>query len=136
MIQHEFFRPTPANTIMADVYDSPEWKEFMGEATYPNTRMGFQFCIDGIPAFAEGSTSIKPGMLANLSVSPAERGKPENILLWLVIPASIKNPGAKKYFDFASSYELKELYDVGVDGVKVKIFGTSMDTPGRSELLG
>jgi len=24
----------------------------------------------------------------------------------------------------------------GVDGVKVKIFSTSMDTPGRSELMG
>ena len=28
------------------------------------------------------------------------------------------------------------LYVTGVDGVKAKVFGTSMDTKGREELLG
>ena len=137
MVQHEFSRPTPADGIMADVYDSPEWKSFMGPPTYPNKRLGFQFCADAVPAFAkEGGVSLKPISLMNLSLSPTERGKAENMLLWMVISTAIKNPGVQKYFNFASNYELKDLWTTGVDGVKAKIFGTSMDTPGRSELLG
>ena len=33
-------------------------------------------------------------------------------------------------------YELDSLYVDGVDGVKVKVFTTSLDSPGRSELMG
>ena len=58
------------------------------------------------------------------------------MLLIIVIPTSIKDPNVKKYYDWAAKYELDELYEVGIDGVKVKVFNTSMDTPGRSELMG
>ena len=49
----------------------------------------------------------------NLSVSPSERGKPENMILFIVIPTSIKDPNIQKYFDFAATYELNDLYDRG-----------------------
>ena len=42
----------------------------------------------------------------------------------------------KKYFDWAAAYELNDLANIGVDGVKVKVFGTSMDSPGRAEMVG
>ena len=39
MLQHEFFRPRNED-LMSDVYDAPSWKNFMGEVTYPNNRIG------------------------------------------------------------------------------------------------
>ena len=32
----------------------------MGEVTFPILRIGLQFCIDAIPAFAAGTLSLKP----------------------------------------------------------------------------
>ena len=148
--------------LISDVYDGDEWKAFMGPATNPVDRVGLQFVIDGIPANTEGSFSFKPGVLMNLSAAPAERGKAEKLLILLVIPTSIKDPNAKKYFDFAATYELNDLFEngkkhlpvclkfyvilshvshmrtqyIGVDGVKIKVFSTSLDSPGRSELMG
>ena len=137
MCQHEFLRPKPHDpNVVADVYDSPAWRDFMGPATYPNTRLGFVFCIDAVPAFAEGSHSVKPGVFSNFSLPPTERGKPENMILHIVIPTKIKDPNVKKYFDFSATYELDDLFINGVEGVKIKIFTTTMDTPGRSELMG
>ena len=62
----------------------------------------------------------------------------------------------KKYFDYVATHELNDLFhtgqsqvymhkpypnpnpnpNTGIKGTKVKVFGTSMDTPGRSELIG
>ena len=39
MLQHEFSRPKNDH-LMSDVYDSPAWKTFMGEAVFPNNRIG------------------------------------------------------------------------------------------------
>ena len=97
---------------------------------------GLLFCIDGIPAFSANTLSLKPGEFVNLSLPPAVRHKVENILLLMLLPASMKGDQAKKYYNFAATYELNDLFRTGVDGVKVKVFSTSMDTPGRSELLG
>ena len=49
---------------------------------------------------------------------------------------TIKAQEQQKYFDFATTYELNELHDSGIDGVKIKVFTTSMDTKGREELSG
>lgn len=38
--QHEFSRPKPPENLMADVYDSPAWKQFMGPPVFPNNRIG------------------------------------------------------------------------------------------------
>ena len=35
-----------------------------------------------------------------------------------------------------AKFELNELFHQGVEGIRVKIFCTSMDTPGRAELMG
>ena len=136
MCQHEFVRPKPDDGLIADVYDCSAWKEFMGPVSYPVQRYGFQYCIDGMPSNAEGSHSVKPGGLSNFSLPPTERFKRENMLLMVVIPTAIKDPGVKKYYDFMATYELNDLFYNGVGGVKMKIFSTSMDTPGRSELMG
>ena len=54
----------------------------------------------------------------------------------MLLPTSAKGHTAKKFFDFAMSYEMNDMHDNGVSGVRVKVFGTSMDTPGRAELIG
>lgn len=112
MIQHEYTRPSNPN-IMADVYDSPEWQRLMGPATYPNDRMGFQVCVDGIPANAERTKSVKPIVGMNLSLSPTERGKHENMMMIGIIPTEIKDPHVKKYFDWIAEYELNDLFENG-----------------------
>ena len=53
----------------------------------------------------------------------------------MLMQQSIKE-GQKKYYDFAAEFELQDLYRVGVAGVKVKIFSSTMDTKGREELSG
>ena len=112
MVQHEFFRPRNEE-VMSDVYDAPAWKDFMGAVVYPNNRIGLLFCIDGIPAFAANTLSLKPAELVNLSLPPAVRSKIENILLMMLLPSSMKGEDAKKYYDFASTYELQDLYTNG-----------------------
>jgi len=136
MCQHEFERPSN-DEYMTDVYDAEAWKKFMGSATFPILRIGLLFCVDAIPAFAAGTLSLKPAEFINLSLPPSERCKSENILLLMLMPANLpKGKAQKKYYDFASKYELTDLAREGVDGVKVKVFSTSMDTKGREELLG
>merc|ERR1712224_453454 len=134
LIQHEIERPCNPS-ILSDIYDSPAWKKFAGQAGSERIdRILLQFCIDGIPAFAAGTLSLKPAEFINLNLPPALRCKSENIMLFMLIPATLKH--CKKYYDFAATYELNELYEQGVEGVKVRVFGTTMDTKGREELLG
>ena len=135
MCQHEFLRPRNEEYI-TDIYDAPGWKEFMGPPTYPNRRLGFVYCIDSFPVNNEGSKSTAPGGFMNASLPPTERGKVENMLISIVFPTSVKGEHQRKYYNFMASYELNGLYTQGVDGLKVKIFTTSMDTPGRAELMG
>ena len=58
------------------------------------------------------------------------------MLLLMLLPSKMKADQSKKYYDFAAKFELNDLCETGVSGVKVKVFGTTMDTPGRAELLG
>jgi len=134
LIQHEFERPSNPDYV-TDVYDTPAWQKFMGPVKYPNKRIGLQMCVDGIPAFAADTYSLKPLAFLNLSLSPTIRGKMQFVLLMMLLPATLKD-GQKKYYDFAAEYELNRLSSEGVGGVKIKIFGTSLDTKGREELLG
>ena len=52
-----------------------------------------------------------------------------------MIPNALKLKAAKKYYDFAARYELNALQLYGLDGIRVIMYGTSLDTPGRRELL-
>ena len=42
---------------------------------------------------------------------------------------------AKKYYDFAAKYEVNDLHSTGIYGIRVLMYGTSLDSPGRRELL-
>ena len=94
MLDHEFLRPKN-DDYLCDVYDSVAWKDLFGDAIYHNNRIGLLFCVDAIPAFAEQGTSLKPGVLINLSLPPSERAKPENMHLWYVMQTSIKGISQK-----------------------------------------
>ncbi len=121
---------------MSDIYDSRAWKQFMGKPKQPCDRIGLQGCTDGFQAFDSGTLSFKPIVFSIASLPPALRYKSEFMLLLMLLPSNAKSLGLKKYFDFAARYELNSLFTKGIDGVKVKIFGMSMDTIGRHELLG
>ena len=87
-LNHEFERPRN-DAYMSDVYDSPSWKHFMGDAQFPIQRIGLLFCVDGIPAFAAGTLSLKSMEFINLSLPPGVRSKAENIMLLMLLPSSL-----------------------------------------------
>ena len=96
---------------------------------------GLLYCVDGIPAFKPGGLSLKPSEFMILSLPPWERCKPENMLLHMLLPSKLKAVALKKYYDWSAKYELTDLHVHGISGIKVKHFGTSLDTPGRQEIL-
>ena len=57
------------------------------------------------------------------------------MLIQAIIPYQLKDAQARKYYDFATDYEMNRLFREGVNGVRVTMFGTSLDSPGRRELL-
>ena len=112
LIEHENDRPRNSR-LVTDVYDTQAWRELAGTASRPIQRILLQFCIDAIPAFAEGSYSLKPAEFMILSLPPALRAKAANIMLFMLIPAIMKS-GQKKFYDFAARYELNALYATGL----------------------
>ena len=112
MLQHEFSRPRNAE-YLTDIYDGDAWKEFMGPPTFPTKRIGLVYCIDSFPANKEGSFSVKPGGYMVGSLPPAQRGKPENMLMTIIIPTGVKDDAQRKYYDFMAQYELNELFREG-----------------------
>ena len=99
---------------MSDLYDSPAWQEFMGAPEFPIQRIALLFCVDGIPAFAAGTLSLKPMEFINLSLPPGVRSKAENIMLLMLLPSSLdKGKAQKKYYDFAATFELNDLATKG-----------------------
>ena len=75
---------------------------------------GLQMCIDGIPAFATNTTPLKPLDFVNLSLPPGVRTKVENMLLMMLLPMDVKGKAMKKYFDFAATFELDDLFHNGM----------------------
>lgn len=69
--------------------------------------------MDGIPAFSANTLSLKPAEFVNLSLPPSLRGKAENILLLMLLPSSLKGDQSKKYYDFAATYDLDDLFHKG-----------------------
>jgi hypothetical protein len=137
LLGYEFSRARNIR-FMTDVMDSPAWQELMGPPSRECKRIGLQFCSDGFQAYTNKNCpkSLKPWCMMVLSLPPALRTRSEFMLLSMLMPANVKNYGQKKYFDFVSEFELQQLWHVGVSGVKVKVFASSMDTPGRADLLG
>lgn len=135
MCQHEYERPRNSNFI-TDIYDGKAWQDFMGPCKSPNDRLGFVMCVDGIPAFAAGTKSLVPWVWANFSLPPAQRTQAKYMILYMLLDDSIKHERQRKYYDFAVDYELNKLYHEGIDGVRVKIFTSSLDIKGKEEMSG
>ena len=122
---------------MTDVYDSPRWREIIGDPTRTLTRIVLQICVDGMPVYKRKETlSVKMVQYFMMSLPPWLRYKTQHMLIHMFFPSSFKAKESSKYWDFAAKYEMQDLYTRGVDGsVRVIVFGTSLDTPGRREQL-
>ena len=126
----------PRNDLyVTDVMDAARWHRVMGPFGPSLRRIALQFCVDGIPAFVSGSVSIKPAEFMILSLPPKMRSKARNMLLCMLLPDSLKGPQQRKYYDWAATYEMNDLHTRGVGGVRVIVYGTSLDSPGRAELM-
>ena len=135
LLQHEYERDHN-DEYMSDVYDTPRWQEIMGPATRRLKRIGVQYCIDGAPTHnRKGCESMKPIQCYVLNLPPWIRYRLVHMIVQMLIPARLKGQAAKKYYDFASSFEMNELHRIGINGVRVIMFGITLDTPGRREIL-
>lgn len=109
----------------------------MGEPTEQISRIVLQLCVDGVPAHNRtGCGSVKPIQHMILSFAPWLRSQAKHMLVQMLIPNHLKGKQARKYYDWAATYEMNDLHQRGVQGVRVIVYGTSLDSPGRSELLG
>ena len=122
--------------FMTDVYDSPRWKRMFGEPTDELEYIVLQVCVDGMPIFNRKEVlSSKPVQSLICNLAPWFRYKARNILILFVFPGNnFKAKQSRKYYDWVSG-EMNALYRRGVDGIKVRLFGTTLDSPGRREQL-
>ena len=60
---------------------------------------------------------------------------PKYMFCFAIIPNTLKMQAAKKYYDFAAQYEMNDLYRTGIYGVRVIMYGTTLNSPGRREIL-
>ena len=135
LLMYEVRRKTHADYV-TDIFDSPRWQRVMGAPTPRLSRIGIQTCVDGVPPFQHGNhESVKPIQHFIANLPPWLRYKLEYMMLQMLIPAELKGQAAKKYYDWAANYEMNALHTYGVDGVRVLMFGMTLDTPGRRELL-
>jgi len=131
---HETVRKSNEN-LLSDVYDTPRWKKIFGPPTQTLERIGVQLCVDGMTIHKRKELkSSKPMHYVILSLPPRVRYKSTYMLIHMLVPHHLKGQAVKKYYDHAA-VEMNELHRDGVCGVKVKLYGVSLDTPGRRELL-
>lgn len=138
LLLHEWRRPRCNNAdIMSDVYDTPRWEKIVGAATTPHlTRIVVQLCVDGIPAFNKKERlSVKPIQYFIWNLPPWLRYLARHMLVQMLLPAHLKGEAAAKYYNFLADYEMNDLSQNGVSGVKVIVYGDTLDAPGRRELL-
>ena len=82
---------TRNEALMSDVYDTPRWRERMGQCTDQLTRIGVQYCVDGIPARQKkDSETVKPLQLSISSLPPWLRFQSRFMLIQMLIPAHLK----------------------------------------------
>ena len=121
---------------ITDLMDSPRWKRLAGPPTATLTRIMYDFCVDGFPwGNRKHQGSLKPSQILFASLPPWMRYKEKYIIVQMLVPPKLKGAAAKKYYDWAAEFEMNKLCNVGVDGVKLKLYGSSLDCPGRRELL-
>ena len=134
LLQHEFERKSHAG-YFTDVFDGPRWARIMGPCTRSLSRIGVQYCVDGFSAFDNNSLSVKPAEFMILNLPPELRSQTKYMLLHMLLPSKLKGQQMKKYYDWSANFEMRTLHSRGVDGVRVVVYGTSLDAPGRAELL-
>jgi len=121
---------------MCDIYDAPRWQQVAGPPGTHLTRVVLHACVNGCPAYGrKQSYSVKPFQYFICNLPPWLRYKLRFMLIHFLIPPKLKGKKAKKYYDWIGQNEMTDLYRNGVDGVRVIVYGNTLDTPGRSELL-
>ena len=134
------------DNYMCDLYDSPRWTRVAGplrnlEGHRQNrlARVVLHLCVDGVEAFKHGrqesGSTVKPIQYFVANLPPWLRYKTEYMLVHALVPAHLKGNAAKKYYDWLGRHEMTPLYRDGVEGVRVIVYGNTMDTPGRREML-
>ena len=117
---------------MSDVYDSPQWAKVMGPPTRRLTRVALLGCVDGIPAFRIGGLSLVPSEWIFLNFAPEYRNRAGNIIIHMLLDSTLSANAMRKYYKFAANYEMNQLNQVGVDGVRFIVFANTLDTKGVS----
>ena len=132
---HRRLRRCLTDNFMCDIFDSPRWQEFAGPPGNDLTRIVLHGCVDGCPMFdREQVESAKPLQHFFANLPPWLRYKLRYVLVHALIPAELKGQSAKKYYDWFGT-EMTDLFRNGVDGVRIMLYGTTLDTPGRRKLL-
>ena len=73
------------------------------------TRIGLLLCLDAIPAFnlnRKGAPSLMPTEWVNLSLPAHMRYDPDNMIVWVLIPADMSAEAQRKYFEYLIEVEL------------------------------
>ena len=133
---------TSCDNCMSDIYDSPRWQRVAGALFNNNRRLArivIHMCVDGVEAAAHGrqpsGSTVKPIQYFICNLPPWLRYQVQYMLVHALIPAHLKGKAAKKYYDWLGAEEITPLRRAGVQGVRVIVYGNTLDTPGRREVL-
>ena len=143
MYEREHHRLRKQDEYMSDIYDCHRWQRVAGPLCNGRhrglSRIVLHQCVDGVEAFAHGrqlsNATVKPIQYSVLNLAPWLRYKTDYMLVHALIPAHLKGNAAKKYYDWLGRREMTPLYRDGVQGVRIIVYGNTLDTPGRRELL-
>ena len=131
MYELVYRRKRKNDSFMCDIYDSPRWQQVAGPLAPRLNRIVLHACVDGCPAHARKQcVSVKPLQYFIGNLPPWLRYNVRHMLVHALIPAKLKGKKAKKYYDWLGANEF-----ASVDGVRVIVFGNTLDTPGRREIL-
>lgn len=129
--------------LVSDIFDSEAWKLRRRQigAGPDDLVLMLLFCMDAIPAFKDKGKSLllSESMIVNLP--PKLRYKVQHMMLHFVMSASLKEREQKKYFDYMLNTELNALTTTGIphpsgcSTIRVIIFGTPFDLPGRDKFF-
>ena len=157
-------RQRPSNELMSDIYDSPRWKRLFESSPPVDDRPtvvaiqvcvlctivvyyvviiavehmspALQVCVDGVPLCNRKElVTAKPLQAFIANLPPWSRYKAANMFVMASFPGSFKAKESRKYYNWSATFEMEDLYETGIHGVKVRVYGTSLDCPGRREQL-
>ena len=129
LLNYEYQRPRAAG-IMSDLFDSPEWAKVMGPSTRRLTRIALVGCVDGIPCFRIGGLSLMPSEFFIANLPPEHRTKAGNMIMHMLLDSTLSSKAMRKYYQFAAKFEINQLRNVGVEGVRIIVLANTLDTKG------